>query len=60
MSTPVLTFKTIITMRNMAVKEPMMMPITRDIVGDIPLSDSVFDVSSSSSYVFKFFINCII
>ena len=35
-------------MRNMAVKEPMMMPMTNDIVGDIPRSDSVLEVSSSS------------
>ena len=48
-STPVLTLRTIMTMRIMAVKDPMMMPMTRDIVGDIPLSDSIFCLSPTSS-----------
>ena len=53
MSTPVLTFRTMITMSIIAVKDPMMMPMTSDIVGDIPLSDSIlgFSASSSSFYI---------
>ena len=34
------------TMRIMAVKEPMMMPMTRDMVGDMPRSDSIMGGSS--------------
>lgn len=48
-STPVRTLRTMMTMRIMAVKDPMMMPMTRDIVGDIPLSDSIFCLSPTSS-----------
>ena len=34
------------TMRIMAVKEPMMMPMTSDMVGDMPRSDSIMGGSS--------------
>ena len=41
-----ITLRTMITMRIMAVKLPMMIPMTRDIVGDIPDNVEIFNHST--------------